>query len=108
MKIFIGSGTKPKDDACQRCRAPKGLLLLEPPASAGGSPKEHSAGPWQQTGRNLWYESRSTGGHMLRYHDDRIHAAVSALGIKNAAAILWNMPVPALYEEAVRRREGLT
>ncbi len=45
---------------------------------------------------------------MLRYHDDRIHAAVSALGIKNVAAILWNLPVPALYEEVVRRREGLT
>ena len=44
---------------------------------------------------------------MLRYHDDRIHAAVSALGIKNAGAVLWNMPAAALYEEVARRREGL-
>jgi phosphoenolpyruvate carboxykinase (ATP) len=45
---------------------------------------------------------------MLRYHDDRILAALTALGIKNMATIAWNMPAPALYEEAVRRREGLT
>ncbi len=28
-------------------------------------------------------------------------------GIKNVAAVHWNLPTPALYEEAVRRREGV-
>jgi hypothetical protein len=44
---------------------------------------------------------------MLRYQDDRIHDALGRLGVRNAANILWNMPTAALYEEAVRRREGL-
>jgi len=32
---------------------------------------------------------------------------VSAIGIEGAAAVHWNLSVAALYEEAVRRREGI-
>jgi phosphoenolpyruvate carboxykinase (ATP) len=32
---------------------------------------------------------------------------VSAIGIEGAAAVHWNLSVSALYEEAVRRREGI-
>ena len=31
---------------------------------------------------------------------------LKSLGLKNLANVHWNLPVPALYEEAVRRREG--
>jgi phosphoenolpyruvate carboxykinase (ATP) len=44
---------------------------------------------------------------MLRYQDERIHNALADLGIKNTANVYWNMPTAALYEEVVRRREGL-
>lgn len=44
---------------------------------------------------------------MIRYQDNRIVEALATLGIRNAARVLWNLPTPALYEEAVRRREGL-
>ena len=45
---------------------------------------------------------------MLRYSDERIHDALARLGIRNSSAVLWNLPTAALYEEVVRRREGLT
>ena len=28
-------------------------------------------------------------------------------GIKNVSAVYWNPPTPRLYEQAVRRREGM-
>ncbi len=40
-------------------------------------------------------------------HDDRIRAELDRLGIHNAGQVFWNRPTAALYEEAVRRREGL-
>jgi phosphoenolpyruvate carboxykinase (ATP) len=39
-------------------------------------------------------------GHRRSHYDLENH------GIKNVADIYWNLPTPALYEEAVRRREG--
>jgi phosphoenolpyruvate carboxykinase (ATP) len=32
---------------------------------------------------------------------------LDAHGIHNVSRVFWNLPVPALYEEAIRRREGL-
>src|SRR5687767_6288875 len=34
-------------------------------------------------------------------------AGLEAHGIRNVERVYWNLSVPALYEEAVRRREGL-
>ncbi len=34
-------------------------------------------------------------------------SGLEAHGITNVARIYWNQSVPSLYEEAVRRREGL-
>jgi phosphoenolpyruvate carboxykinase (ATP) len=34
-------------------------------------------------------------------------SGLEAHGIENVARVLWNLSVPALYEEAVRRREAL-
>src|SRR5260221_4548928 len=33
-------------------------------------------------------------------------AGLDSLGLKNLNNVYWNLSVPALYEEAVRRREG--
>lgn len=45
---------------------------------------------------------------MLRHQETRIQAALDRLGIRHPAAILWNMSAAALFEEAVRRGEGVT
>jgi phosphoenolpyruvate carboxykinase (ATP) len=34
-------------------------------------------------------------------------SGLEAHGIRNVERVYWNLSVPALYEEAVRRREGL-
>ena len=36
-----------------------------------------------------------------------IEESLAKLGLKNLEMIYWNTPSPALYEEAIRRREGL-
>ena len=37
----------------------------------------------------------------------RIFEQLDALGLKNPGQVFWNMPTPALYEQAIRRKEGL-
>jgi phosphoenolpyruvate carboxykinase (ATP) len=44
---------------------------------------------------------------MIRYQDDRIMKTLSDAGIRNVSSVYWNLPTAALYEETVRRREGL-
>jgi ATP-dependent phosphoenolpyruvate carboxykinase len=34
-------------------------------------------------------------------------SGLETLGLKNLSNVYWNLQVPALYEEAVRRREGV-
>jgi phosphoenolpyruvate carboxykinase (ATP) len=65
----------------------------------------HVAGPRLRTDEQERY---FYGGFMLRHRETRIQVALDRLGIRNPAAILWNMPSAALFEEAVRRGEGVT
>jgi phosphoenolpyruvate carboxykinase (ATP) len=50
---------------------------------------------------------KSTSTTVQRYSDERIHQALAAVGVRNVANILWNLPTTALYEQALRRREGM-
>ncbi len=42
-----------------------------------------------------------------RYGDQHSKVSLEAHGITNANDIYWNLPTSALYEEAIRRREGI-
>ncbi len=44
---------------------------------------------------------------MQRYEDDRIRDALDRIGLRHPASCRYNMPRAALFEEAVRRREGV-
>src|SRR5919108_1422804 len=44
---------------------------------------------------------------MLQLGPVRSRYGLERHGIENVARVWWNLPVPALYEEAIRRGEGL-
>ncbi len=55
-----------------------------------------------------FFEARSSGPddtRMAQAHQQR--SGLEAHGFSNVARVYWNLSVPALYEEAVQRREGL-
>ena len=41
------------------------------------------------------------------YVEQHSKVGLGTLGITNVHDIYWNLPTPALYEEAIRRREGI-
>ena len=44
---------------------------------------------------------------MISQHEVDSQQNLEYLGIRNVNNIYWNLPTPALYEQVIRRREGL-
>ena len=56
----------------------------------------------------MWFSGGQKGGLTLsmKIESDNRNSSLEALGLANLGNVHWNLPSPALYEEAIRRYEG--